>query len=160
MSIRPLIARHLEQRGVAYTTHRHPAARSAAAVAKLEHASGIRFGKVVVAIADDHPVLFVMPSYDHLDEARARVALSARALRLATEEEMARCLPGVDVGATPPLRLWPGIDLWMDQGLSHEGPFVFQAGTHEDAVEVDFADWLRIAEPRAARVVRPTFCGA
>ena len=48
----------------------------------------------------------------------------------------------------------------MEKTMEHEGPIVFQGGTHADAIEMDFADWRRVADPQVARVVRPTFVGA
>jgi len=160
MPTHPLIARHLDQRKVPYRVRHHRPAYSAQAVAEREHVSGVRFGKVVVAVADGRPVLFVMPAYDHLDEVLARDALGARELHLAGELEAARFLPGIEIGTAPPLRLWPGVDLWMEKTMEHEGPIVFQGGTHADAIEMDFADWRRVADPQVARVVRPTFVGA
>ena len=153
------ITKILDDAGLRYLKRQHPSARTAAEVARFEHTSGVRFGKVVVVIADKHAVLLVMPSYAHVDEDRARFLLRAKELRLARARDIDERLPGAPAGTTPPLRHWPHVDIWMDPLLEHEGPFVFQAGTHEDAIEVDFKDWKRLVHPKVGVFVQPTYIG-
>jgi Ala-tRNA(Pro) deacylase len=153
MSVPAWIASSLDGRAVSYRQQHHRTAYTAQAVAEHEHVRGSRFGKVVVAIADGRPVLLVMPAYARVDPVRARTALGAAEFRLAEEDEIARLLPDVEVGAIPPLRHWPDVEIWMDSSLQHEGEFVFQAGTHEETIHMDFADWVRIAVPKIAAFV-------
>jgi Ala-tRNA(Pro) deacylase len=160
MPIPEWLASHLEARGVSYRVHHHRTTHTAEATARREHVSGVQLGKVVVAIADEQPVLLVIPEYARIDPLRARTTLGARDLRLAREDEIARLLPDTEVGAVPPLRHWPGVEIWMDPLLGHAGEFVFSAATHQDAVHMEFADWVFIAEPRIGGLVVPTFIGA
>jgi Ala-tRNA(Pro) deacylase len=160
MSVPAWITTHLDAKHVRYRVRHHPKSDDAAAAAAFEHVSACRFGKVTVVVADKKPVLLVMPAYATVDPARARFVLHARDLHVARDREIARLLPGADAGTTPPLRHWPGVEVWMDPLLQHEGPFLFQAGTHEDAIELDFKKWLEIVEPRVGVFVQPTFIGA
>jgi prolyl-tRNA editing enzyme YbaK/EbsC (Cys-tRNA(Pro) deacylase) len=154
MSVPAWIASSLDDRAVQYRQQHHRTAYTAQGVASHEHIAGSRFGKVVVAMADDRPVLLVMPAHARVDPIRACAALSAHDFRLAEEDEIARLIPDADVGTIPPLRHWPGVDIWMDPSLKHEGEFAFQAGTHEDTIHMDFADWLRITQPQIGSFVR------
>jgi Ala-tRNA(Pro) deacylase len=153
MSIPAWIANSLDAGAVTYRQQHHRRAYTAQTVAEHEHVQGARFGKVVVAIADGHPVLLVMPAYALVDLPRARSAVGAVDFRLADEDEIARLLPDIEVGAIPPLRHWPDVEIWMDSSLQHEGEFVFQAGTHEDTVHMSFDDWFRMTKPRIAGFV-------
>jgi prolyl-tRNA editing enzyme YbaK/EbsC (Cys-tRNA(Pro) deacylase) len=57
------------------------------------------------------------------------------------------------VGAVPPLRHWAGVKILADaQIMQMQGPMVFQAGTHEDAIEMACDDWKRITQPASARL--------
>ncbi len=153
MSVPAWITSNLDARAVAYRHMHHRTAYTAQAAANHEHVPGARFGKVVVAIANGRPALLVMPAHERIDPSRARATLAATDFRLAHEDEIARLLPDVEVGAIPPLPHWPDVDIWMDPSLRHDGEFVFEAGTHEDTIHMDFADWMRIAAPKIAPFV-------
>jgi Ala-tRNA(Pro) deacylase len=154
------ITNDLDAQGVAYHVHHHRPEYTAQAVAKREHTPAGSFAKVVVVVADGAPVLLVLPAYARVDFARALTALSAREIRLARETEMQQFFPDVAVGTVPPLRHWPGVQIWMDNSLSTVDRMMFAAGTHEDAVHIDYDDWLRVARPRIADFIRPTMIGA
>jgi len=124
-------------------------------VAQREHVSGHHVAKVVVIMADGFPLELVLPASRHVDLDRVRTVLHAHEVRLATEDEMERCFTDCDVGAMPPLRHWKGIDVVMDRSLDAEGPILFQAGTHQDAVRVNFRDWYDLVHPRVATFSEP-----
>jgi prolyl-tRNA editing enzyme YbaK/EbsC (Cys-tRNA(Pro) deacylase) len=57
------------------------------------------------------------------------------------------------VGAIPPLPHWEGIRMLADTRIMKlQGPMVFQAGTHEDAIEMECDDWRRISHASSGRV--------
>jgi prolyl-tRNA editing enzyme YbaK/EbsC (Cys-tRNA(Pro) deacylase) len=109
--------------------------------------------RIVVAIADDEPVMFVIRARDELDLGAARLAIRAQTLWLATEPEISRHLPGVRPSAVPPLRVWPHVQLYMDvglevdAGLQQAARLVFRSGPGE-CVEMSFDDWRQAAAPR------------
>lgn len=138
-----------------YRTAHHPPAFSAMGVAQAERLPPERLAKVVVALADGHPVLLVLPADCHVDLSAARAALRVSDLRLADEREMHELFPDSAVGAVPPLPHWPGVRIWVDVSLLCEGEIWFQAGTHEDAVALDCEAWRRWAMPRVADFARP-----
>ena len=139
---------------------RHEPAPSASVAAEREHVSDLRFGKVIVGIADGQAMLFVLPAFAALDVGLARVSIGAQTLRLATPAEIASHFPETDADAIPPLPHWQGVPIWADQSLRQDSEVLFQAGTREDVVAIAFADWMRIAQPRIAMLARPSFIGA
>jgi Ala-tRNA(Pro) deacylase len=143
-----------------FQLHHHRTTYTAETTARREHVSGVQYGKVVVAIADGKPVLLVVPEWGRIDLGLACVTLGASEVRLADEDEMASLFPDSEVGAAPPLRHWPGVEIWMDPEVRHEGEFVFPAGTHQDALHMSFDDWFRVVAPKVGPLAHPTYIGA
>jgi len=159
MSTATWVKNELDQCGVSYKELRHPDAFTAQEVAHQEHVSGHRVAKVVGVIADGRPVELVLPASRRIDLEAVRDILGVEHVRLATETELTRYFTDCEPGAVPPLRHWQGIPVWMDATMSVEGPIVFQAGTHRDAVRMEFTDWFRLVGPRLGRFTRPLGTG-
>lgn len=69
---------------------------------------------------------------------------------MATEEEMEKYFTGCEPGAIPALRQWKNVDVLMDKSLKGEGDILFQAGTHADAIRLNFQDWYEMVNPQVA----------
>ena len=149
----------LQLRGVPFEELRHPQAFTAQEVAHQEHFSGHRVAKVVVVMADGQPVELVLPAARQVRLDRVRALLGAAEVRLATEEEMAQFFTDCEVGAVPPLRHWPGVDVLIDRSLEVGGDILFQAGTHADAVRLNFRDWYKLVRPQVGSFTEPAAAG-
>lgn len=145
----------LTARGIRFDELHHPPAFTAQEVAHAEHFTGHRVAKVVIAMADGQPVELILPASRYVRLERVRQLLDAEDVRLATEEEMARYFPDCEVGAVPAVRHWKGVPILMDESLRVDGVILFQAGTHEDAVQVYYNDWVKLVKPRVASFVYP-----
>jgi Ala-tRNA(Pro) deacylase len=149
------IRRMLELRGIPFEQMHHPDAYTAQEVAQREHFSGHRVAKVVVVMADGHPVELILPASRHVNLDRVRTVLGARDVRLATEPEMEKYFSDCVVGAVPALRHWKDIPVVMDRSLNVEGDILFQAGTHADAVRLKFWNWYEMVQPQVATFSEP-----
>jgi len=147
MSMPKWIGPYLQEKSVNFEVHRHEPVFTAQEVAQTEHVSGFDVAKVVVTTTERGPMLFVLPAPYLLDIETARQAFGLAHLRLSTEREMSAYFPDCEVGALPPLRHWDNVEIALDYDSFHGERLLFQAGTHEDAIVVNFNDWLRIAEP-------------
>jgi Ala-tRNA(Pro) deacylase len=145
----------LQKRGVAFEECSHPDVYTAQQLASAEHISGHRVAKVVVVLADEHLVELVLPATRHVDLKMVRQVLGVEEVRLASESEMEKFFPGCEVGAVPPLHHWSGVPVLMDAAMKVEGIIIFQAGTHREAVRLNFADWFEIVQPRVAQFTTP-----
>jgi Ala-tRNA(Pro) deacylase len=145
----------LRHRGIPFEELHHAEAYTAQEVAQREHVSGHRVAKVVVVIADGRLVELVLPASRYVKLEKVRRVLGASAVRLATEQEMAQWFQDCEVGATPALRHWAGVDVLMDATLNIEGDILFQAGTHQDAVRLNFSDWYDLVRPQVASFSEP-----
>jgi Ala-tRNA(Pro) deacylase len=149
------IRKMLELRGIRFEELHHREAYTAQDVAHHEHVSGHRVAKVVVVMADGRPVELVLPASLQVNMDRVKTVLHAHEIRLASEEEMARVFTDCAVGATPPLRHWKDVEVLMDRALNVEGDILFQAGTHTDAILLNFRDWYEMVKPQVATFSEP-----
>ena len=149
------IRKMLELRGIAFEELHHPEVYTAQEVAQREHVSGHRVAKFVVVMADGHPVELVLPASRHVNLDRLRTVIHAHELRLATEAELEKFFTDCEVGAIPPLRHWKDVAVLMDRSLNVEGDILFQAGTHADAVRLNFRDWYEMVNPQVATFSEP-----
>ena len=129
----------LQLRGIPFEELHHSEAYTAQQLAQREHFSGHRVAKVVVVMVDGRPVELVLPASRHVNVDRVRAILAANDVRLATEEEMEKFFSDCELGAIPPLRHWEKVDVLMDRLLNVEGDILFQAGTHADAIRLNFS---------------------
>jgi Ala-tRNA(Pro) deacylase len=144
------IRKMLELCGIPFEELHHSEVYTAQEVAQREHVSGHRMAKVVVAMADGRPVELILPASRHVDLNRVRTVLHAHEIRLATEEEMEKFFTDCEVGAITALRHWKDVDVLMDRSLNVEGDILSQAGTHADAVRLNFRDWYELVKPQVA----------
>jgi len=149
------IRKTLVWRGLPFQELHHSEVFTAQEVAQREHVSGHHVAKVVVVICDGRPLELVLPASRHVDLERVRTILHVNAVRLATEAEMEQFFTDCEVGAVPPLRHWKDVDVLMDRSLNVDGKILFQAGTHGDAVRLNFRDWYEMVNPRVATFSAP-----
>src|SRR6516225_947535 len=149
------IRKMLELRRIPFEELHHSEVYTAQEVAQREHVSGHRVAKVVVVLADGRPVELILPVRRHVDLDLVRTVLHAHEVRLATEQEMEKFFTDCEVGAIPALRHWNEVDVLMDRSLNVEGKILFQAGTHADAVRLNFRDWYEMVNPQVATFSEP-----
>jgi Ala-tRNA(Pro) deacylase len=145
----------LKLRGIPFEELHHPEAYTAQEVAQREHFSGHRVAKVVVVMADGRPVELILPASRHVNLDRVRMVLHAQDVRLATEDEMEDYFTDCELGAVPALRHWKGVEVLMDRSLNAADQILFQAGTHQDAVRLNFRDWYELVRPQVATFSEP-----
>jgi Ala-tRNA(Pro) deacylase len=149
MSMPKWIERTLDQEQVRYHSRHHRPRFTAQEVAAEEHVSGHRMAKVVIVKTDESMAEVVVPASLRINVDAVRHALGCKTCRLATELEIAERFTDCELGAIPPLRHWADVPILMDRHLMQlDGQLVFQAGTHEDAIEMEFSEWYRMTQPR------------
>lgn len=123
-----------------HTTHVRavPAQRFAAA----EHVPGDRIAKPVVVSVDGELALAVVSATQRVDAEELAQALGARKVELVPEPQFEGRFEPCEVGAEPPLGLF-GLPIYVDAALARMPRLVMRGGTHEDAIEVETAEWMR-----------------
>jgi Ala-tRNA(Pro) deacylase len=83
-----------------------------------------------------------------------QAAVGDRHVRLATEQELRRDFPGIELGALPPLGSLLGAPLYVDQEVLQHETVVFAAGSQTESVQLRTADLLQHEQLTALRLIR------
>lgn len=143
---------YLREQGVWFERHVHAPAYTAQELAAEEHTPGANVAKAVIVRADGEYVMVVLPASHKLDMRKLAAALNCDACRLAEEEEMADLFPDVEIGSEPPMGNLYDITTVVDSHLAEDEQILFAAGSHRDAIAMDFADYERLVHPHVADV--------
>jgi Ala-tRNA(Pro) deacylase len=147
MAIPTSIEHFLATNHVPYEVLRHPRRHTALEEAAVTHVPGRMWAKTVACFADGDPILAVLPADSVIDVDRLRTVAKARALRFASENELAPLYPDCEVGAMPPLGTLYGQRVFVDRGLADDEEVVFNGGSHTDAIKVKYDDFARVVHP-------------
>jgi len=147
------IAEFLEGEGIEYKLMEHEPTISAAAEARATQYPPDQIAKTVVLHDGSAYVIAAIPSSERLDLHKLRGLLGAsRHLRLASEDEIARDFPSLEVGAVPPFGpLMPAAEV-IDRRLLEQERVVCAAGDHRHSVLVDPRDVVRITAAETADI--------
>ncbi len=150
------LSAYLRENCVSYTIHHHPAAYTAFAIAASEHIPPHTFAKVVMVFIDGRMAMLVVPADTRADLARLAGVIGAHEICLADEREFAPLFPDCEPGAMPPFGNLYGLPVYLDRDLAECETIMFQAGTHQDAISMRSADFIRLVRPLIASFERDT----
>lgn len=145
------LLRHEE---VPYKSIWHPIAYSAQKTAAFAHVSGNEFAKPVMMEVDGRLCMVVVPGSMQVDMNKLREATGAREVRLANESEFKHLFPDCEVGAMPPFGHLYGLQTFVAEKLTHDELIAFNAGTHNELIEMTFRDFERLEHPRVVKIAR------
>jgi Ala-tRNA(Pro) deacylase len=132
-----------------YDILHHPEAFTAQELAAIEHVKGRSHAKVVMAKTGTEVFMTVLPADHRIDLDKLTDAIHKPAA-LAIEADFRELFPDCAVGAMPPFGLLYGLATYLDQSLTSGERLVFEAGTHSDAIRMNFAEYQRLAKPNVA----------
>lgn len=144
------IEKVLREAGVKFGKRQHPVAYTAQELAAEEHVSGDEVAKPVVVQAGEKNVMCVLPASCKIDLGKLAKALKVKSCRLVSEGDMAKLFPDVEVGAESPFGKFYGLETLVDKRLADREKITFTAGSHRSAIQMDYADYARLAEPAEA----------
>jgi len=151
MPVTASVQEFLRRANVAYSVLPHAPAYSAQGEAAVTHTPGRDWAKAVVCFADGEPIQAVVPADRMVDLDQLAMLAGAGTLRLAREDELTWLYPECERGAMPPLGPLYKQRVFVDQALAVEPRIVFDAGTHGDAIAMQFADFAAITKPIVGR---------
>jgi Ala-tRNA(Pro) deacylase len=147
------VSEYLRGEGIAHEVVEHDETQSAAAEARATHRPPQQVAKTVVLHDGGAYVLAVIPASERLDLHKVRELLGAtKSLQLATEDQMAKDFPELEVGAVPPLGAsLPAAEL-VDRRLLDEERVLCAAGDHRHSVLLDPRDIVAATSPHVADI--------
>jgi Ala-tRNA(Pro) deacylase len=149
MPVKTLI-KFLDDNKVKYVTIRHSIAYTAQQIAESAHIPGEEMAKTVMVKLDDRMAMAVLRGTDKVDIDLLRGAAGAKRAELATEVQFQGMFPGVELGAMPPFGNLYDMPVYVDEGLAQDERIAFNAGTHSELIQLDYADFERLAKPTVA----------
>jgi len=149
MTISPKLKKFLDGEGVSYEVLQHSQAFTAQEIAGAQHVPGKTMVKAVIVKFDGQNVMCVLSAVHMLDFDKFRAVTGADDAVLATEEEITQLFPDYEIGAEPPFGNLYGMDVYVDKVLEADEEIYFNAGTHVDVVKMKYADYIKLAAPKA-----------
>lgn len=144
------LTRFLDDNKVKYVTIRHSIAYTTQQIAESAHIPGEEMAKTVMVKLDDALAMAVLRGTDRVDIDLLRGAAGARKAELATEDQFQGMFPGVEPGAMPPFGNLFDMAVYVDEGLTRDRRIAFNAGTHSELIQLDYADFERLVQPTIA----------
>ena len=90
--------------------------------------------------------MMVLPANYHIDLEKVEKAVG-KAVSLDREHEFKSLFPDCAIGAMPPFGNLYGLPTYVDQSLAEQHYIVFEAGTHTDAIKINYRDYEKIVKP-------------
>lgn len=142
------IAEYLDKTGAKYEISTHSPTFSAQRMAAVIHEPGRHVAKPVIMKVDGRFVMCVLAACDKADLAALKRQMGAKSVELASEEEIGRIFPDCELGAEPPLGNLYKMETVMDKSLEQDERIKFQAGTHQEVVEMRMEDYRKLVSPK------------
>ena len=144
----------LDGNAVKYVLVQHSPAYTAQELAALAHVPGKAWAKTVMVKLDGRMAMAVVPASSRVVFDLLREASGAHVAELAGEREFQDLCPGCELGAMPPFGNLFGMDVYVDAQLAEDAEIAFNAGSHTEMLQLPFADFQRLVQPKVAKLTR------
>src|SRR5256884_8159116 len=148
------VTEHLQANGVPFAPIAHQQAYTSIAEARALGIEASEVRKPVAMRVAGRYALMAVPATCRLDMHLVQAAVGDRHVRLATEEELRRDFPGIELGALPPLGSLLGAPVYVDQEVLRHETVVFAAGSPTESVQLRTADLLRHEQGTALPLIK------
>ena len=148
------VTEHLRTRGVPFEPIAHRQAYTSIDEARALGIDASEVLKTVAMRVAGGYALMVIPATCRLDMHLVQAAVGDHHVRLATEEELLRDFPGIELGALPPLGSLLGAPLYVDREVLQHETVVFAAGSQTESVQLETADLFQHEQATALPLIR------
>lgn len=135
MTVAASVVRVLADHGTEYELVPHPKSFSSMESAHTAHVAEDHIAKGVLLQDSEGYVLAVIPASEWVDLRRLKAELG-RDLSMAPEAEVDRFFSDCAPGAIPPLGEAYGLEMVLDESLTHLSSIYFEGGDHEHLVRL------------------------
>jgi len=146
MEIPQRLIRYLNDNKIVYEILHHPEAFTAQTIAAAEHVKGRHHAKVVMVKSENGHLMMVLQANSRVDLEQLEKVLG-RSVAVESEPEFKALFPDCAPGSMPPFGNLYGMPTYVDRALSNEDFIVFAAGTHTDAIKLQYKDYERAVNP-------------
>lgn len=144
----------LDAAGAQYELLPHAHTESAAAEAEALGLAPADVAKTLVVATREGYVRAVLPASERIDLGKVGqvVGEPKKALRLASEDDLARDYPEFELGAVPPVGGARRDPVVLDGRLAERDSIVFEAGSHDESVRLAPAELVRVGGAQVADI--------
>lgn len=146
----PQLEELLQEHQVSYELRHHEKCMTARQLAEVEHINPHQVAKVIVMRSPKQQYYMMVLPADYTIDMKAVHSMLGENLTFATEQEMQGLFPDCEVGAMPPFGSLYNMNLIVERDLADDAEIEFNAGSHEDAIRMSYADWSQVAQPAVA----------
>ena len=146
------IKQFLEENDVPYTRIEHEISYTAQETAALAHIPGREVAKTVMVRIDGVLAMAILPATNRLNKERLKGVAHAREVTMATERDFKDMFPDCEVGAMPPLGNLYDLKVYVDKSLAADEHIAFNAGTHQELIQIAYRDFERLVRPAVAHL--------
>jgi Ala-tRNA(Pro) deacylase len=145
----------LDKAGVDYELLSHAHTERASDEAEALGLPPSAVAKTLVLDAPEGHVRVVLPASERIDLRKVREHVEGgKSIHLASEEELARDYPDVELGALPPFDGASRDRVLVDVRVAEQQAVVLEAGSHDQSVRLDTADLLRLTEAEVVDICK------
>lgn len=137
---------YLTDNHIDYSVSIHRPAYTARETALHDHTPVRQMAKTVVFVADGTYAMAVLPADREIDARLLREAIGVANLRLASESELMKLFPDVEIGAMPPFANLYGVPVYIDEHLASQHEIAFNAGSHSEAIHMKTHDLVKLSD--------------
>lgn len=141
----------LNEEHIDYVTIPHSTAFTAQEAAASAHIPGIEFAKTVIVKIDGNLAMVVLPASYRINLGLLKQETDAEQVELASEEDFKDVFPECETGAMPPFGNLYGLDVYVEESLLDDSEIALNAGSHNELVQISYADFERIVHPNIGR---------
>lgn len=145
---------YLQKSNVWYEVRHHPPTMTAEELAQRENVDGHHVAKTVIMRENSHYYMMVLPASYFVDIREARRLTGHPNLHFASEGELRQIFQDCELGAMPPMGELYHMPVYAESDLSQDDEIEFNAGTHEDAIRMKYADWEKVTHPQKVHFAR------
>jgi len=138
----------LDYHNVEYVCISHSKAYTAQKIAASAHIPGKEVAKTVIVKVDGRMAMAVLPASFKVDFNLLKVASGAEHVELASEFEFRDIFPQCELGAMPPFGNLYNMEVYVAKTLAEDKVIAFNAGTHTELIQLNYADFDELVEPR------------
>jgi len=138
----------LDQHNIKYISINHSPAYTARETAASTFVPRREFAKTIIVDMDGEKVMAVLSASRHVDLEALRNLVQTNEARLATEDEFRELFPDCELGAMPPFGSLYNTRVFVDEMVTGVDDVCFNAGSHEQILRMDSADYMKLEQPR------------
>ncbi|HEY4515460.1 MAG TPA: YbaK/EbsC family protein [Candidatus Paceibacterota bacterium] len=171
MSYHPVVEKIkvlLDQASIAYKAFEHAPVRTSEEASALRPEYTLHQGAKALIVGARYQVLgtsgenkkverkfamLVVPGDCRFDEKKVKLALNAKDIRFATEQEVSEITGGVQVGGVPPFGNLFGLQVYVDPEVLANEEIIFNAGDRAFSIAMKSQDYKKIVDPKIAQII-------